>query len=204
MSSFNTILFDLDGVLVDACDWHYEALNESLNEILGIKITKEDHENKFNGLPTKVKLDMLGIKEETQQKIWNLKQQKTISIIEKNKKQDESKIELLTYLKDNNFKIGCVTNSIKETAQKMLLNCGILNYFDILVTNELVQKNKPFPEPYLFAMEKLQVNPNSCICVEDSDKGINSAINSNCGKIWIVNNAKEVNLYNYKLFMDEL
>jgi HAD superfamily hydrolase (TIGR01509 family) len=204
MSSFNTILFDLDGVLVDACDWHYEALNESLNEILGIKITKEDHKNKFNGLPTKIKLDMLGIKEETQQKIWNLKQQKTVSIIEKNKKQDESKIELLTYLKNNHFKIGCVTNSIKETAQKMLLNCGISNYFDILVTNELVQKNKPFPEPYLFAMKKLQVNPNNCICVEDSDKGINSAINSNCGKIWIVNNAKDVNLYNYKLFMDEL
>ena len=53
------VIFDLDGVLVDACEWHRAALNEALREVCNYEISLEDHYNKFNGLPTKVKLDAL-------------------------------------------------------------------------------------------------------------------------------------------------
>ena len=53
------ILYDLDGVLVNACDWHYEALNRALEMTSGIKISRDEHETEFNGLPTKTKLDLL-------------------------------------------------------------------------------------------------------------------------------------------------
>jgi beta-phosphoglucomutase-like phosphatase (HAD superfamily) len=52
------ITFDMDGVLIDAREWHYEALNVSLS-IFGIEISREDHEKKFNGLSTMKKLSML-------------------------------------------------------------------------------------------------------------------------------------------------
>jgi len=43
------IFFDLDGVLVDACDWHYHSLNEALQDVVGYDISRERHENEFNG-----------------------------------------------------------------------------------------------------------------------------------------------------------
>ena len=63
------ILFDLDGVLVDACDWHYESLNSALISSGYNPISREDHIEKFNGLPTKVKLSMLGIPDSESKKI---------------------------------------------------------------------------------------------------------------------------------------
>jgi HAD superfamily hydrolase (TIGR01509 family) len=198
------ILFDLDGVLVDACDWHFDALNESLQEVVGFTISLEDHHSIYNGLPTKVKLNMLGIDERLQKRIWDLKQSKTLEIISKNANYDKTKADLLVYIKNQNIQLACVTNSIKETATHMLKCTGILNYFDLLVTNEDVEKNKPFPDCYLFAFEKLNLNPNNCICVEDSDKGIAAATNSGCKYVWKVPNAKTVNLVNFTGYLNIL
>jgi beta-phosphoglucomutase len=75
------ILFDLDGVLVDACDWHYLALNRALEEVVGSSISREDHVTTYNGLPTKVKLEMLGLNEEQSNKVWQLKQDYTLDTI---------------------------------------------------------------------------------------------------------------------------
>jgi beta-phosphoglucomutase len=49
------ILYDLDGVLVDTTEWHYDALNEALMEVAGFTIERNEHLNIFNGLPTKKK-----------------------------------------------------------------------------------------------------------------------------------------------------
>lgn len=52
------VIFDMDGTLIEAKDWHFNALNEAL-EIFGVTITRFEHETTFDGLPTKVKLAML-------------------------------------------------------------------------------------------------------------------------------------------------
>ena len=52
------IIFDMDGVLIDARDWHYEALNRAL-KIFGFEISRQDHLEHFDGLPTKAKLNLL-------------------------------------------------------------------------------------------------------------------------------------------------
>jgi phosphoglycolate phosphatase-like HAD superfamily hydrolase len=54
------ILFDLDGVLVDATDWHYEALNRALG-LFGYTIARYEHLTTYNGLPTRKKLEMLSV-----------------------------------------------------------------------------------------------------------------------------------------------
>ena len=58
MKKIKAVLFDMDGVLIDAKDWHYEALNKALG-LFGMEINRYDHLNTFDGLPTKVKLQML-------------------------------------------------------------------------------------------------------------------------------------------------
>lgn len=193
----SAVLFDLDGVLVNACDWHYEALNSALTFYKKNPINKHDHENIFNGLPTKVKLNMLGISLEEAIKINIKKQENTIDIIKTNAKIMPEKIKLLNFLKKNNIKIACVTNSIKETTETMLKTTGQFDFFDLIVTNENVIKNKPHPDCYNYAIKLLKANPLECICVEDSEKGIQAAISSIAKHIWIVKDTNDVTLENY-------
>src|SRR5216684_3361292 len=72
------ILFDLDGVLVDATEWHYEALNRAL-ALFGFTISRYEHLSSYNGLPTLKKLEMLtiekGLPKQLHSMISRLKQQ---------------------------------------------------------------------------------------------------------------------------------
>lgn len=201
---YKLIIFDMDGVLVDACEWHKEALNSALLEISNITINNEQHINEYNGLPTKIKLKKLcnlGLILDTDiQKIENLKQEKTIKIINEKAYLRQEKIELLEYLKKNNYFIGCYTNSIKKTTELMLFKTGILHFFDIILTNQDVLKPKPDSEGYDKIINFFNLQPKETIIVEDSPKGLEAAINTG-SKIWKVKNPDEVNLQNLRLII---
>lgn len=200
-----SILFDLDGVLVDACEWHYIALNQALKSIGINPISIDDHVKTYNGLPTSVKLEMLGLREEEKKLVWELKQKYTLESIRKNSKIQNEKIKLFTELKKMGIKIVCVTNSIRETAIEMLTQTGQINYFDLIITNEDVIKNKPNPDCYNLAVKKLNLKPSEFIIVEDSPKGIEAAKSSMIpnSNIWAVKSSKEVTLKNYRKFINE-
>jgi len=197
------VLFDLDGVLVDACDWHYEALNKALQDVVGIEISIQDHLIKYNGLPTKVKLKAMGINETEAQKIWRLKQDLTIETIKENATIAEEKINLHSFLKENDIGVCCVTNSIRETAELMLKSTGQFEFMDLIITNEDVKNNKPSPDCYNLAVENLNIDPEKTIIVEDSPKGIQAGASSKINYIWKVANSKEVTLENYRRFVNE-
>lgn len=192
------VLFDLDGVLVDACEWHYVALNNALQKVVGFQISKEDHISKYNGLPTSVKLKMLGIDSDTAALVEVVKQSNTLDIIETSGCIMPKKIELHSYLKQRGIKIACVTNSIRNTAVAMLKKTGQIDFFDLIVSNQDVYRNKPHPDCYDFAVKTLGVDPSVCLCVEDSPKGIEAARSSCVPNLWIVSNPSDVNLENYK------
>jgi HAD superfamily hydrolase (TIGR01509 family) len=175
----------------------------ALRDVVGYDISREDHETKYNGLPTKVKLDMLGITGDDYTKVWNLKQAYTLKIIKNYAKPMQEKIELHSWLKNNNIKIGCVTNSIRETAEEMLRQTGQLDYMDLLIANEDVSKNKPYPDCYNKAIQDLEISPSSAIIVEDSDKGIQAAISSKVTRLMVVRDTHDVTLDNVKNFIKE-
>ena len=201
----SAVLFDLDGVLVDACDWHYLSLNRALEEVVGFSISREEHITTYNGLPTTVKLKMLGLNEEQSKQAWKLKQDYTLDIIRENGTVYEEKIELFEYLKDVGIKIVCVTNSIRMTTFEMLKSTGQFDYLNMIVTNEDVENNKPHPDCYNLAVKKLNMKPNKCIIVEDRPKGMQSAKSSVVpnSNIWNVINSTEVTLENFRRFIDE-
>jgi len=194
INMIKAILFDLDGVLVDACDWHYKALNKALKISGYYEINKQDHMITYNGLPTQIKLEMMGITGENSKKINRLKQDFTLETIKNNAKIMKEKKELHTYLKKHNILIACVTNSIRETAEEMLRCTGQLKYMDLLITNEDVERNKPHPDCYNLAIKQLNVDPNDVLCVEDSEHGIQAAKNSLAKHIVIVKNTTEVTI----------
>jgi HAD superfamily hydrolase (TIGR01509 family) len=196
------VLFDLDGVLVDACDWHYDALNSAMVEAGYKAIDRESHLSIYNGLPTRVKLQMLNIPDDAASRINEQKQRHTLDIIRKSAKIMPEKIELHRYLRERGIKIACVTNSIEETAREMLTATGQMPYIDLLVSNEQVKRNKPHPDCYNHAINTLMVDPYHCICVEDSPKGIEAVTSSIAGHLWVVTDPTKVTLKNYLNFME--
>jgi len=190
-------VFDLDGVLVEACNWHRDALNNALQEIYGFKIDQEDHIDTFNGIPTKKKLSILLkrglIPSGSFDKISNLKQEKTIEIINKQAETRPEKIELINYLKENDYFVCCYTNSITKTAHLMLEKTGIKDLFDDIISNQDVKNPKPDPEGYLKLMKKYDTDKEMCYIVEDSPKGRQAAYASGANVIE-VDNSYEVTL----------
>ena len=177
MDLIKAILYDLDGVLVDATEWHYESLNLALEQVKGFKIKRDEHIQTFNGLPTMKKLEILfeqeRVKKDDFDTIWQKKQDLTIDVIKKNAFVDQNKIRL--HKQTKSYKKVCVTNSIRETAMLMLEKTGQLEFMDFVISNEDVDNPKPDPEGYLKAMDCLKLEPNECIIVEDSEKGIQAA-----------------------------
>ena len=191
------IFFDLDGVLVDACDWHYHSLNDALEFHKGFRISYEDHIDKYNGLPTSVKLDMLGVSEKEKESIWRMKQDRTLENIKMYGSTDKYKIRMLSQLREEGYKLVCVTNSIRETAIEMLRSTGQLELFDFIITNEDVENNKPHPDCYMLAMNRLGLAKQECLIVEDSPKGKQSAYASGA-KVLEVEDVYDVTLDNIR------
>ena len=200
------IIFDLDGVLVDACEWHRVALNEALKEVCAYEISLEDHYNTFNGIPTKVKLNKLSemriIDRDQHQLVYELKQAKTVEIISKLAQIRQEKIDLINWLKDDGYHVACYTNSIRLTARLMLEKTGILDLFEMVMTNQDVDNCKPDPEGYIKVLESFNIGPLSTIIVEDSPKGLAAAHASGC-HVMQVKNPDDVNIEFFKEYLDE-
>jgi HAD superfamily hydrolase (TIGR01509 family) len=197
MKNLKLVIFDLDGVLVDACEWHYVALNRALKQVSNYQISLEDHESTFNGIPTRDKLRILTemkiISENDHDKIYEIKQSITKDIIKKYSTVRSEKIEMIKSLKERDLKVCCFTNSIRETAELMLSTSGVIDLFDMIVTNQDVERPKPDPEGYLKILSYFGISSENAIIIEDSPKGIEAAILSGC-KVIGVKDAEDVNV----------
>jgi beta-phosphoglucomutase len=200
------VLFDLDGVLVDACEWHKLSLNKALIDVAGFELNEEEHKSTFNGLPTKKKLELLlkqnRISDQQYDTIWRLKQFYTKETISATAKNDSVKIELMTFLKQRNILVACVTNSITETAKLMLETTGQYQYMDLLISNEQVVQPKPHGEGYIRAMINFGVYPEETLIVEDSEVGIKAA-NSTGAHVYQVKDSYQVTLNNVKMEIEK-
>jgi HAD superfamily hydrolase (TIGR01509 family) len=191
------VIFDLDGVLVDSKELHFESLNLALSEIdVRYVISKEDHINKFDGLPTNKKLEILSkdrqLPVDLYNKIWLRKQEITTTLIKNNTKESEDLIELFSYLKLKNIIIYVASNAIRNTVKLYLLKLNLMEYVDGFLSNEDVKKSKPNPEIYLKIMSKESVSPKETLIVEDSFVGVTAAFNS-CANVCIVKDSKSLN-----------
>ena len=177
------IIFDLDGVLVDARELHYEALNRALSDIdKKYIINREEHLSTYDGLPTTSKLKKLtelkGLPEDAHDLIWKGKQEFTYKIINEEMTYDERLRGVLSKLKSEGYIISVASNSIRDSVKMMLLRKGLLEYIDFFYSNQDVNKPKPSAEIYLKCMIKAGVNPDQTIIVEDSHIGRRAAQSS--------------------------
>ncbi|MFV0244055.1 MAG: HAD family hydrolase [Qingshengfaniella sp.] len=175
------VLFDMDGVLIDAKDWHYDALNRAL-EHFGYTISRESHLSTFDGLPTRQKLKMLsksrGLPTGLHEFLNALKQTYTLEISHQRCKPVFNHQYALSRLKRDNYKTAVCSNSVRQSVEAMMRLSALYPFLDILISNEDVTKGKPDPEMYCKAMDSLGVAPEECLVLEDNDHGIEAALAS--------------------------
>lgn len=190
------VIFDLDGVLLDSRELHYDALNDALQKVdPKYVITREEHLAKYDGLNTTKKLKMLtedkGLPIELYDQIWQDKQEATFKLISTAPK-NSSVAYIMSQLSLKGWKIAVASNSIRHTVKLALHSMCVLEYVDYYVSNEDVFRTKPFPEMYWKCMIALGALPKDTIIVEDSHIGREGATNSGA-TLYPVKDAYELN-----------
>lgn len=178
MGEIRAVVFDMDGVLIDAREWHYEALNRAL-ALLGYEISRYEHLTTYDGLPTARKLQMLtverGLPVQLHGFLNSLKQQYTLELVATRCRPVFHHEYALARLKQAGYSLGVASNSVRRTVHEMMERSDLLRHLDVVISNEDVERAKPHPDMYLRAMESLGVSPDQTLIVEDNDNGVRAA-----------------------------
>jgi len=198
MPKIKAILFDMDGVLIDAKDWHYLALNQALS-LFGMEISRYDHLVTYDGLPTKKKLEMLTLERGLPRALHNfindMKQEFTIQMAYAKCKPTFIHQYALYNLKARGYKMAACSNSIRKTMSVLFERAAITEYFDFYISSDDVNKAKPDPEMYVNAINRLGFKPEECLILEDNLNGI-AAAKSSGAHLLVVCDVNDVYLEN--------
>ena len=167
------VVFDLDGVLIDSKQTHYEALNRALGTEYAITI--EEHLSTYDGLPTRSKLNMLserkGLPTDRHAEIARAKQKHTVEILKETVQPRQDFVDMCREIKDRGYSLVCASNAVRDTVKMSLLQLGIIEYFDFWISNEDVVNSKPHFEMYFECMLKADAKPAETLIIEDSHIG---------------------------------
>lgn len=192
------VIFDMDGVLIDAKDWHYEALNKSL-ALFGYNISRYDHLVTYDGLPTKRKLEMLtmerGLPKGLHRFINEMKQIYTMEMTFARCKPVFFHEYAMSKLKARGYRLVVASNSVRSTVDLMMEKSNLRPYLEFTLSNEDVAKAKPDPEIYQKAVSRLGLSPRECLVVEDNQNGIRAAEAAGT-RLMRVNSIEDVTLTN--------
>lgn len=199
------IIFDLDGVLLEAKKTHYDCLNLALKEEgEQYVISWEEHLSIFDGLKTNQKLEILtkqkGLPTSSYSVVWEKKQKLTLESLNNLKPVVDIK-DCFDKLSKDGYKIVCCSNSIRKTVLTVLSKLDIIQYFDLILSNEDVKNSKPHPEIYWKAISCMSCLPDETLIIEDSPYGLLAASRSN-SNVYRVKSPMEVKYENIKSQID--
>lgn len=178
----SAVFFDLDGVLLPAQRWHWVALNRALEQF-GLSPIRDFH--KYDGLPTRTKLELLQVPEELRGPIQEAKQTETLRLIHKYAEPNIIHQHCLAMLKLDGFRIGIVSNAVWSTVITALWKTGLEKFPDLVLSNEFCQKPKPDPEIYQKALDCMRLRSDEALAVEDNEKGVRSSEGAGIKTVWV-------------------
>ena len=198
------VIFDLDGVLVEAKNIHFESLNRALGQ--DFEISWQDHLSVYDGLKTSQKLNMLtqrsGLPADSHKEVWDKKQKFTLEALS-NLQQEEVLIDLMKFLSLSGFRIAVCSNSIRKTVLTVLAKLGIIEFMDLILSNEDVKNSKPHPEMYWKAISMMSCLPEETLIIEDSPYGLLAASRSK-SHVMRVSKPSEVNIQNIQKKLESI
>ncbi len=210
MYKIKSIIFDLDGVLVETKDLHFKALNRSLLECkANTQISYDEHIKIFDGLPTDEKLKILNkdkrVDPSLNKKIKELKQIYTVKLLNTEIRYNPKVYSLIEKL-SKKYQIAVATNAVRSTLDMCLKKLRIKKFIKFSISNEEVFNPKPHPEIYMKSMIEINAAPKETLIVEDSYVGRYAAQDSGA-VLFPVKTIKDVNyksIYNFITLNDKL
>jgi beta-phosphoglucomutase len=174
------VIFDLDGVLVSTDDYHYKSW-QRLCDDEGFTFFSREFNHKFRGVARMKCVDILleaaGKKftAEQKQEIADRKNRYFVESLEDVAEECllPGSIDILKALRQRNVKLAVASNS--KNAKPIIEKVHIGEYFDTIVDGHDIKNNKPHPEPFLLAAQRLGLDPKYCLVVEDAVAGIMAA-----------------------------
>jgi len=189
----NGIMFDMDGVLIDAMPYHAEAFQIAFKEHANYEIDKKEV-FLLEGMPgpelvkeifKRHKIDC-HVDDNLAKKISDRKGQ-IFKVIQKAKALDGVK-ELIDSLKCDNCVKAVVSGASKLEVESLLDKEFGLDNFNVVITGQDLKDGKPDPEPFQTALERLSLKPSEAIIVENSPLGVESAIRAGIRFLVTLNN----------------
>ena len=173
----DAVIFDLDGLLADTEIISLKVYQELLKDF-GIPFTEETYSREYSGHREEENVqrfldtyDLPWNFDQTLEKVYELEAQ----ILAKGVNLKKGAKNLLAFLQREGIPIALATSSVESRARMILDSNGILSLFDHLVFAKDVKRSKPYPDIFLKACSDLNVLPESCLVLEDSEAGIEAA-----------------------------
>ncbi len=176
ITELSTIIFDVDGVLVDSEHLSCGALNQILSEEIDINIGADYSEvigtsnkdaikfylNKFNKSSSNdLVMDLV-----------DKKQERYIELATKSLQSFENCELFIRKLVNSNYKVAIASSGSLEKIEFSLKRVGLLKYFNSLSSSQEVSIGKPAPDLFLLAINRQHARPENCLVIEDSIFGI--------------------------------
>ena len=181
------VIFDMDGLMINSERVTFEGYQLVMRK-LGLSISEDFYKQLLGKtLPTAYQIfyneygddfPMEQVLNDVHQYMADLFDQEGVPL-------KKGLLELLIYLKENNYKTIVATSSTRKRVDHILGLADIIKYFDDSICGDEVTHGKPHPEVFLRACEKLGVNPSDAIVLEDSEAGIQAAYSGNSDVICI-------------------
>lgn len=174
MTQITTVLFDFDGVIADT-EPQYDIYTDQLGKKYQLGIENFAMKVKGTTTPNIIQKYFSHLSEEERQGVYE-----EIALFEKQMDFPpvQGAIEFISYLKENDYKIGLVTSSQDFKMKRALEELNISQVFDTIVTADRITEGKPSPMCYLLAAKDLNVSPTACVVFEDSFHGIKSGLDA--------------------------
>lgn len=196
--TIKAIIFDLDGVLIETKDLHFNALNQAISKFdSNFQISYSDHLKKFDGLSTKKKLEILignGLDPSLKNKIEQEKKILTKDFLKNQIKFDPEIYKIFEYFHSKSLKLSIATNAIKKTLDTAISVLKINEFISYSISNEDINNPKPSSEIYLKSFINLGLEPKEVLIIEDSKIGREAAYNSGGNCLEIENLKKDLNI----------
>ena len=199
------VIFDMDGTLIDNEEFTISSKVIEGKKI-GYNISEEIAKNTL-GMSTKKSKEYFKsiYGEDFPYEYFRQKRFEYIFYDIKNNgmKYKKGAIELLNYLKDNDYLIALCTSSTIRYVNEYKKYTSIFDMFNVVITGEEISKGKPDPEIFIKAMSLLNVTPQETLVIEDSNNGVLAGINSKSDVIMVpdlVEPNEEVSKHQIKIF----
>ena len=181
------IIFDMDGLMIDSERVTFECYQERLKD-MNLTMDEEFYKTLL-GKPIKGIYqrfyDVYGNDFPIEDVIQDVHQLMAERFETEGVPVKKGLVELLHYLKDNNYKTIVATSSNRDRVDKILAQAKITEFFDDSICGDEVTKGKPNPEVFLKSCQKLGVNVDEAIVLEDSEAGIQASYDANIKVICI-------------------